>query len=928
MLKLGDIVPADIRLVSATNLVIDEAILTGESSGVRKSSKIIVGDPAACLGDRANMVFSGTSVISGHGMGIVIATGMDTEFGRIAQLTSPNQSSGHNPNSIFRALHQRARARAMGILGLNGTPLQVKLSKCAIVFFVLSVLLISLVLVIIGTKLHDGYEKKRMMKYAICVGIAVIPESLVAILTISMAIGARTMGKGNVIIRRLSILEAVGEVTSICSDKTGTLTQGKMTVKKIWLRDGTVASVEACANPFDPTSGIINWLDDGAPLDSKGSPSPDLAPLVREFVECLALCNNAIVTDGNASPPRDVDTTRVCEFSDIGTAWTAVGEPTEIALRVFAMRFGITKSSLSGEMGSYLISEYPFDPSHKRMTVVYTRRNSAVADVYTKGALETILPLLNIPDDLKTELTTKAEYYATEGLRVLCIAHRNISRDDYAEKAREVVERDLMPLGLVGIYDPPRLETADAVQRCKMAGISVHMLTGDHLGTAVSIAQEIGILGDDESMADEPFTTMLASAFDSLTDHEIDSLPSLPLVLACCNPISKVRMVEALHRRGEYCAMTGDGVNDSPALKKADVGIAMGLNGSDVAKEAADIVLADDNFAAILTAVEEGRRLFDNFQKIILHLLISNTAQIIFLLVGLVFKDKNRIHLLPLSSMDIIYINLVACTGIGLGLGLEAARRDSMMRPPKNLRRGLITKEVLIDQMVYGLFIGGFCLLIFYIVLHSHIFIPVPKAASDTSHTIFYQEDFDMFGETAFKGNATKAENPPPKLTPEVLHARGAVFALLTSLLLLVAWEIKFLTRSLFFSSALVSDRTSDASSSPSKSLSPPPSSYLSLSSPSASSTHSSKPQNKMLPVLENITHNRPLFWIVIMGFVSTITTVHTSMNERVLEHTDITWEWGLVLGFLILFIVMAEIWKSFKRRWIFRSGLRSSDSQ
>lgn len=610
MLNVGDIVPADLRLVSGLNLSADEALLTGESVPISKNSDIVLADADVPLGDRVNMVYSASTITCGRGTGMVTATGMNTEVGRIASLLRADSTPRREDAYWFASYWQRVKTGTRSILGLDGTPLQVKLSKFALLLFGLAILL---AIIVFSANRFD--IDSDVLIYGICVGVAVIPESLIAVLTISMAVGTKAMAKGNVIVRKLSVLEAVGGVTNICSDKTGTLTQGKMITRKIWLRDGSVALVEACTHPFDPASGNVVWKYDKSSTSGPQSAVPRLPLSAKTFMECISLCNNASVSDGKAALGDDDTAETSTTSTTVVSDWGAVGEPTEIALQVFAMRFDVSKATISQANNSVFFAEHPFDSAYKRMTVVYARPSGDV-DVYTKGALEAIMPLLDASDDVRAEFTAEAESLAAEGLRVLCIAHKTIRGSDSLKTDRAAAESGLTPLGLAGLYDPPRSETAGAVQKCKLAGISVHMLTGDHIKTATAIAHEVGILGPSLTAAEAANAIMPASAFDALIDAQIDALDRLPLVLARCSPSTKVRMVEALHRRGAYCVMTGDGVNDSPALKKADVGIAMGLNGSDVAKEAADMVLTDDNFASIITAVEEGRRLFDNIQKV------------------------------------------------------------------------------------------------------------------------------------------------------------------------------------------------------------------------------------------------------------------------------------------------------------------------
>ncbi|KAI0469163.1 hypothetical protein F4859DRAFT_516514 [Xylaria cf. heliscus] len=860
MLNVGDIVPADLRLVSGLNLSTDEALLTGESVPISKHSDIVLNDADMPLGDRVNMVYSASTITRGRGTGIVTATGMDTEVGRIAELLRASSTPERKDASVswFASYWLRVKMGTRSILGLEGTPLQVKLSKFALILFALAILLA--IIVFSANRFDiDG----DVLIYGICVGVAVIPESLIAVLTISMAVGTKAMAKGNVIVRKLSVLEAVGGVTNICSDKTGTLTQGKMIARKIWLRDGSVASVEACTHPFDPASGKVIWGDDKSPSSNLPSSISRLPSSARRFVECISLCNNATVSDGKVASGDDTVETSTTSTT-IVSDWTAVGEPTEIALQVFAMRFDMTKATISQANNSVLVTEHPFDSSCKRMTVVYAKPSGEV-DVYTKGALEAIMPLLDAPDDVKADFTAMAESLAAEGLRVLCIAHKTVPKSDALATDRAAAESGLTPLGLAGLYDPPRLETAGAVQKCKIAGISVHMLTGDHIKTATAIAREVGILGPDLTVAEAANATMPASAFDALSDAEIDALDKLPLVLARCSPSTKVRMVEAMHRRGAYCVMTGDGVNDSPALKKADVGIAMGLNGSDVAKEAADMVLTDDNFSSIVTAVEEGRRLFDNIQKFILHLLISNIAQVLLLLIGLAYKDKDNQSIFPLSPIEILWANLITSSFLALGLGLEEAQPDIMLRPPHSLRIGVFTKEIIIDKFAYGFFMGSLCIFSFAFVSYG------PK---EWAVSLMSSRDCNQ-GYT--------------EMCDPVYRARATTFATLSFLLLFTAWEVKHFTRSLF----------------------------------------NMYPEEFGGPfsVVRTVLRNRFLFWAVVAGFFVTFPVIYIPVVNRVVfKHTAIGWEWGVVAAAVIAYIVLVEAWKAGKRR-LFYNKMRHSSS-
>lgn len=594
LLNVGDVIPADLRLADSINLSTDEALLTGESLPISKHADRVLADQDVPLGDRVNMVYSASTITRGRATGIVTAVGMATEVGKIAGLLRQAKKSSEGKEGIAKIIHH-VKEKIRVLLGLDGTPLQVSLSKFALLLFALAITLAIIVFSVSRFNVDD-----EVLIYGICVAVAVIPESLIAVLTISTALGTKAMAKGNVIVRKLAALEAVGGVTNICSDKTGTLTQGKMLAKRVWLADGTEVSVRETTHPFDPSSGTVQYNGNELPPAKMKVTGREVANL-RGLLETVALCNNAGVTQREAT-------------------WTALGEPTEIALQVLAMRFGMGKPDLLSDEKTTLVSEFPFDSTCKRMTVVYeTADQGELLTAYTKGAVEAILPLLQITDAKQREISAMADTLAAEGLRVLCVTKRAATATQLSK--RETAEADLDFVGLVGLYDPPRVESAPAVLKCQRAGITVHMLTGDHVKTATAIAREVGILPPAAAGAPvDPQSIMQASAFDALSNAQIDAMDRLPLVLARCSPSTKVRMVEAMHRRRAFCVMTGDGVNDSPALKKSDVGIAMGMNGSDVAKEAADMVLTDDNFASIVTAVEEGRRLFDNIQKVGSHL--------------------------------------------------------------------------------------------------------------------------------------------------------------------------------------------------------------------------------------------------------------------------------------------------------------------
>lgn len=630
-LCVGSIVPADLRLIDGVNACTNEAFLTGESIPVEKTPLKKFDDADIPTGDRTNLAFSGSEVTAGRCRGIVVATAMETEVGQIAAMLRQKKDQREQSQSFVVRLCRRFVASLKTILGLVGTPLQITLSKFALLLFGLAILLA--IIVFSASRWQVGGE---VLIYGICVAVAVIPESLIAVLTITIAVGGKAMAKANVITRVQSAIEAVGGVTNICSDKTGTLTQGRMVSKKALIPGAGTFTVDDITDPHNPTSGYVSHNGERIGLDNYVPNGT-----VSRFLRTIALCNNSKVSPASELFPepssekkaaaldrtfsdddRDTDGSTIMSVSRPPTAilqsladgpWTAVGEPTEIALHVLAARFNMGKQDLLASLDIHLATEFSFDSTVKKMTVVYKDNLTGDLDVYSKGATEFMLPVLNITEQERDEILAAADAMANEGLRVLCIAHKPLAADS-AYHNRADVESNLNYLGLVAIYDPPRLETKGAVRECKVAGITVHMLTGDHPGTARAIAKDVEII-DERTPAS---AVMIARDFDQMTDAQVDAMETLPLVIARCSPKTKVKMVQALHRRGRFCVMTGDGVNDSPALKQADVGMAMGT-GSDVAKDAAEMVLTDDNFASIVKAVEEGRRLFDNIQKVCLN---------------------------------------------------------------------------------------------------------------------------------------------------------------------------------------------------------------------------------------------------------------------------------------------------------------------
>jgi Na+-exporting ATPase len=832
-LVTGDIVPADLRLHASINMATDEALLTGESKPCTKDALRRLDRVECPLGDRVNMAYSSTTVTRGRARGIVTATGMDTELGKIAQLL--RDKKGHEDSSTF--VSRAARRILHGIksaLGLIGTPLQVKLSCFALLLFALAILL---AIVVFSTSLWD--IDGETLIYGICVAVAVIPESLIAVLTITMAIGSKAMAANNVIVRKQAALEAIGGVTNVCSDKTGTLTQGKMLARKALLPSGKLLTVVNELSPFDPTSG--ENLVDNVRLEPE---SVNKIDELRYFFSTIALCNMSNII----SPP------------DEQTVWSATGEPTEIALHVLARRAGQGRDENLARTGMSLLTEHSFDSSIKRMSVVYKLAPSDHTIIsFTKGATEALLPLLSLEDDQRKDILHQVDIMASDGLRVPCLGYRRLDHADHesiVDRCFIEAEGSLTFAGLVGLYDPPRLESAGAIKQCQAAGIVVHMLTGDHLKTATTIAKEIGILGPDVYGPNAQTAVMTAMDFDKLTDDALDVMDPLPFVLARCSPTTKLRMLEALHRRGRYCVMTGDGVNDSPALKGADVGVAMGLNGSDVSKEAADMVLTDDNFASIVSAIREGRRLFDNIQKFLLHLLISNISQVILLLIGLAFKDRHDVSVFPLSPIEILWANLLTSSFLAIGLGMEEASSDVMTRAPHSLKAGVFTKELIVDKFIYGTFMGVLC-------LTSYVIVAFGVGNGDLGY------------------DCNESYNPSCDLP---YRARGTAYSVLTVLLSVMAWEAKHLTLGLFN-------------------------------------------MDKSTSFIGNLTKNRLLFYSVCAGLLTPIPIIYIPVvNKQVFRHTELTWEWALVYGSVVLFVSLVEAWKAIKRRN--KSGKRNGNEK
>ncbi|KAL8706187.1 MAG: hypothetical protein Q9201_000765 [Fulgogasparrea decipioides] len=874
-MRTGDTVPADIRLIEAVNFEADEALLTGESLPVRKDSEAVLNEDLSA-GDRINIAFSSTTVTRGRAQGVVFATGMKTEIGAIAAALRKKDSKVRpvkRKSDGSAGAHRYVQAwtltasDAIGrFLGVNvGTPLQKKLSRLAVLLFGIAVLC---ALIVLGV--NEFSSQQEVIIYAVATGLSMIPASLIVVLTITMAAGTKRMVERHVIVRNLRSLEALGAVTDICSDKTGTLTQGKMVVRKAWIPAKGTYSVSS-SEPFNPTAGTIDFTA-CAPKDTKP----------QDTCEKGSVLPAAELLDGNVFLE---DYLKVASLANLATVqksdgdWRVRGDPTEIAIQVFASRFDRNRMSLmSGESPRWRsIAEFPFDSEVKKMSAVYQDVHKQEMHIFTKGAVErvvgscTSIYLCNegatqMTDDIREDIISNMEALAVLGLRVLAFASKPLEEHikPKSDPDRNDLEIDLIFRGLVGLYDPPRPESAPSVRKCTEAGISVHMLTGDHPGTARAIALEVGILPSrlNELRVDiADAMIMPASQFDKLSDDQVDALPVLPLVVARCTPNTKVRMIEALHRRKRFAAMTGDGVNDSPSLKRADVGIAMGQGGSDVAKDASDIVLTDDNFASILNAIEEGRRMFDNIQKFILHLLAENIAQAATLLVGLAFKDTTGLSVFPLAPVEILWVIMITSGMPDMGLGFEIAAPDIMQRPPQSLKRGVFTLEVMLDMLVYGFWTAALCLASFVLVLFGF---------GDGNLGDHCNESYSAACDTVFR-------------------ARATCFACLTWFALFLAWEMVSMRRSFFR-------------------MQPKSTKYFTQ-------------------WMFDVWQNKFLFFAILAGFVTIFPTLYIPVINRVVfKHEGISWEWGIVFVEAFLFFLGIETWKWAKRIYFRRQAKRSSN--
>ncbi len=647
-LRTGDRIPADSRLVEAVNLRTEEAPLTGESVPVEKTDKSVPGE--VNVGDRRNMVFMGTAAVYGRGTALVTATGMATEFGKIATM-----------------LQEVKEER---------TPLQENLDKMG---KWIGIGALALCFVLAGLGVFRGHAILEMLIWGVSLAVAAVPEALPAVVTISLALGVQKMVKRHALVRKLPSVETLGSTTVICSDKTGTLTQDQMTVRRIYV-DGKQIDVGGVG--YEPKG---EFSMDGTAL------VPAQAPALATLLSIGSLCG---------------DTSLIAENG----AWKIKGDPTEGALVVVSAKAGLWQEELNTKFPR--LGEIPFSSETKRMTTVHQKAEGKIA--YSKGAPEVILSLCRyiLINGEERELTEKdketilgaGQTMAGNALRVLGMAYKKLPDNAVIN---EDIERDMVFVGLAGMIDPPREEVKDAVKLCDRAGIKSVMITGDHKLTAVAIARELGILK--EGMA------LTGAELDNMSNEEFEALADKVEVYARVSPAHKLRVVEALSKRGHVVAMTGDGVNDAPALKKADIGVAMGITGTDVTKEAADMILTDDNFASIVAAVEEGRGIFDNIKKFLVFLLSCNLGEILLMAVAILFGPLLGLPagVIPLIAIQILYVNLATDGFPAIALSVDPPDLDIMGKKPRPRHQPIFSGAVLWYLAGIGVWTGLVTLAVF-----------------------------------------------------------------------------------------------------------------------------------------------------------------------------------------------------------------------
>lgn len=799
------------------------------------------------------MVYSATIVSKGRGQAIVTATGMRTEIGKVATTLAETDNG-------------------------DRTRIQKSLNKT---YFALLLVSAFSVIVVFASVRFQNIDRDIAM-YAMTIALSVLPAGLTTVMTVTLVLGGKEMTKQRAIVRKLKVLETLGSVTHIFSDKTGTLTMAKMVVVRFWTPNE--GHFYVTPNGIAPEGDVYRTFDEiiEKPLESEKAErleklqGSSLSTDIHHLVECAALCNMSSIRTKDELQVEQVEKaqnklflkktrssrnqTIETEYEEqeqldgtISDNWVASGAPTEVALQVFAHKFGKGKPQLISEQGWELLEEYQFDSTIKIMTTLWVQPSTGITTAFTKGAVERVLPLCTnmLTQESQNQVMEQVEALASKGLRVMAMAYReipdtvDISAAINTSDGRPLIEKELTFLGLTGIYDPPRAESRQAVKEAHRAGISVHMLTGDHAATATAIAKELNILND-RTMSPEVLKQLVMTGpqFDALTDEEVDSLPHLPFVVARCSPETKVKMILASNRRNNISAMTGDGVNDSPSLRIADVGIAMGKNGSDVAKQASDIILTDDNFATIIRAIAEGRRLYQNMQRFLLYFWIALVGLWIVMIVCLAIKDPQGKGVSPLSTIQMLFL-YVAFTPPAGELSFQPASKTVMLEPPRPPTESLFNREILMDLVVYSFGLAIPCMVSFIIPLYTRGHHGVEGANCEG--------DF----------NYTACES--------FFRARGLFLAVITLLTLILMVHCR---------------------------------SYREVEWGLRGLKQTIKSKTIMLTLLFDVV------CLVVFFYTPTVAQKGFYMLE-------ITWEWAIVVAMLIYMVLFGEIYKFLKRKYL-----------
>lgn len=653
IIEEGTKIPADARIIESAMLKVDEAVLTGESVP-RGKNEMLIDSKEIALGDRNNMLFMGTSVSNGRCKAIVVATGMNTEFGKIAGMTADIRED--------KSPLQKELIRVGKFIA------KVSFVICAVVF---------------ALGLFSGKELLGMFLFAVSLGVAAVPEGLPVTMTLSLALGVQRMAKKKAIMRKLSSVETLGSTTVICTDKTGTLTKNEMTVKKIWVSNKKI-TVEG--DGYEPKGGFL--------FGSKPYLPEDDSTLIK-VLRCGLLCNNAVLQKNESD------------------RWQMLGDPTEGALVVSAKKAGLDQKE-EGQACKRMF-EFPFSSETKRMTTINTYNGETYA--FLKGAPGGVLELCSSIEidgkvkkfgaKQKDDVKTYSREMAEQALRVLGFAYKKLEGKEKTDY-KNIKEKDFVFIGLQGMIDPPRQEVKQAVAECRKAGIRIFVITGDHGLTARAIAKDIGLATDETRI-------IKGTELDKMNDEELTLALRQEIIFARVSPEHKMRVVSTLMKMGEIVAVTGDGVNDAPALKKADIGVAMGITGTDVSKEASEMVLTDDSFATIVNAIEEGRSIYSNITKFIRYMFSTNLGEIIAILMAMMLIPLLTDHadVLIITAVQILWVNLGTDVLPALALGLEPPEDGIMDKPPRNTKERIITFKHFINWLISGLIIGGGTFLIF-----------------------------------------------------------------------------------------------------------------------------------------------------------------------------------------------------------------------